>query len=225
MADKKENNIIASWMQNAKPWIQAISHHEIESRTIGTNKAIVEAILKKKPHKVLDIGCGEGWLARALSTTGVRVRGIDVVPELVKEAERLGGGRFQVLPYEELSVDPLQDSFDIIVCNFSLLGNESVAQVFQAVSGLLNKDGHFIVQTVHPVSACGEAAYQDGWREGSWAGFNKEFTNAPPWYFRTLESWEDLFALNSLALVEKLEPLHPETNVPLSVIFVSKAIQ
>ena len=223
MADKKENHIIASWMQNAKPWIHTISHHEIESRIIGTNKAIVEAILKKKPRKVLDIGCGEGWLARALNTAGVAVTGIDIVPELVNEAKRLGGGSFQVLAYEELSADTLKERFDVIVCNFSLLGNESVSQVFQAVIALLNEDGYFIVQTVHPVSACGEAVYQDGWREGSWAGFNSEFTDAPPWYFRTLQSWEDLFARHNLNLIERLEPVHPETNTFLSVIFVGQS--
>lgn len=223
--NNKEENIITSWMQNAKPWIQTISKQEIESRNIGTNKAIVETILEKKPQKVLDIGCGEGWLARALSTAGVIVKGIDVVPELVNEATRLGGGSFQVLSYEELSMGSLKEKFDVVICNFSLLGDESVEQVFQSVSGLLNTGGYFMVQTVHPIAACGEVEYQSGWREGSWVGFNKEFTNAPPWYFRTLESWKSLFARHRLDIVERLEPMHPKTNAPLSVIFVGQLVQ
>jgi len=60
-ADKK---IIASWHQNAKAWIQAITNDEIASRTLITNQAIIDTILQTEPKTLLDIGCGEGWLAR-----------------------------------------------------------------------------------------------------------------------------------------------------------------
>jgi hypothetical protein len=46
----------------------------------------------------------------------------------------------------------------------------------------------FIIQTLHPLIACGDFSYQDAWREGSWAGFSDDFTDLAPWYFRTLES-------------------------------------
>ncbi len=222
MASKKEKHIIDSWMQNAKPWISAISKEEIESRKLVTNQAILRAILAKQPRTALDIGCGEGWLARALSTNGIRVHGIDVVPELVKEATRQGGATFQVLSYEDLAAGALKEKFDVAVCNFSLLGNESAAQVFQSISRLLTAKGFFLVQTIHPISAGGEATYQDGWREGSWAGFNSQFTNPPPWYFRTLEAWKDLFANHNIHLLETLEPLLPGTETFASLIFVGQ---
>ena len=61
MDRNKEKHIVDSYIQNAKPWITAISQQEIESRNLVTNQAIVDAILKQGPLKVLDIGCGEGW--------------------------------------------------------------------------------------------------------------------------------------------------------------------
>lgn len=218
----KEKHIIDSWMQNAKPWITAISKEEIESRKLVTNQAIVHAILQHQPRTVLDIGCGEGWLARALSNGGVSVQGIDVVPELVEEAASLGGGTFQVLSYEELAVGAIKAQFDVAVCNFSLLGDKSVNDVFQSIAELLHPDGYFIIQTIHPLAVGFEEQYEDGWRTGSWAGFNQQFTNPPPWYFRTLETWKALFADHGIDLREILEPLLPGTDTFASIIFVGQ---
>jgi 2-polyprenyl-3-methyl-5-hydroxy-6-metoxy-1,4-benzoquinol methylase len=171
---------------------------------------------------VLDVGCGEGWLARELSARNIDVVGIDVIPELVEEARRAGGGDFRVISYEDLSADHFGAAFDAVVCNFSLLGRESVESVFTAVPSLLAPSGRLIVQTLHPAMACGDYPYRDGWREGSWAGFDADFSDPAPWYFRTLESWVKLFVEHGLRLLEVREPVHPETQKPASVILVGE---
>jgi len=222
MTSYSDKNIIDSWLQNAEPWVYAIRNNQIESRSLITNKTILDVISEKEPQKVLDIGCGEGWLARALYKAGIYTHGIDVVPELVDAANKLGGGTFQVLSYEDLSQDSIEGKFDVVVCNFSLLGSESVTKIFKCVTDLLNKDGYFIIQTIHPVSGCGDANYKDGWRKGSWTGFSDSFTNPPPWYFRTLETWKELFQQNGLSLSEILEPLDPKTKTFASIIFIGK---
>lgn len=221
MDSNKEKHIVDSWMQNAKPWIRAISQKEIESRQLVTNAAIVNTILSKGSLKVLDIGCGEGWLVRALSEAGIEAHGIDVVPELLDEAARLGGGTFQVLSYEALA-DGIEEQYDLAVCNFSLLGDTSVNHVFKSVGELLQPNGYFVIQTIHPRNANLEEKYEDGWQEGSWSGFNNQFTNPPPWYFRTLETWKQLFADHGMDLQEIKEPLLPSTDTFASVIFVGQ---
>lgn len=215
-----DKNIINSWLQNAKPWINALRNNEIESRSLITNKAIVDTILEKKPLKILDIGCGEGWLARELNSVGVYVYGIDIVPQLVEEANKQGGGKFQVLPYEYVSQETIKEKFDVAVCNFSLLGNESVAKIFQCITGLLNENGCFIVQTIHPISGCGDEEYKDGWRKGTWKGFSDSFTNPPPWYFRTVETWKNLFHNNGFSISKIIEPINPKTKTVASIIFI-----
>ena len=45
----------------------------IESRRLATDGAIVAAVVEERARSVLDVGCGEGWLSRALSERGVRV--------------------------------------------------------------------------------------------------------------------------------------------------------
>jgi 2-polyprenyl-3-methyl-5-hydroxy-6-metoxy-1,4-benzoquinol methylase len=213
-----DEKIINSWNKNTAPWVAAVRNGEIESRLLVTNQAIVDAVRSLSPATGLDIGCGEGWLVRALD--GVAMTGVDVVPGLVDAARRAGGGQYHVMSYEDIARGHLQQQVDVAICNFSLIGDESVAGLFRAAPSYLKPGGTLVVQTMHPVVACGDAPYLDGWREGSWAGFNAGFTDPPPWYFRTLASWVRLFNDNGLQLRELREPLHPNTGKPASLILM-----
>ncbi|WDE01120.1 class I SAM-dependent methyltransferase [Thalassomonas actiniarum] len=237
-ASLSDQHIIDSWLKNAKPWTAAIDNQEITSRVEVTNAAVIEVLLKlcsqkrpeNRPLKLLDLGCGEGWLMRALDkgrkeagdAVVIDMLGIDIVPELIANGEKQGVGRFKALSYEALSFENLQEKFDVIVCNFSLLGEQSVNRVFAQLAHLLKGDGAFVVQTLHPVSACGDQPYRDGWRSGSWQGFSEDFVDPPPWYFRTLPSWLALFTDNGLTSPEIIEPKRCNNSAPLSVIFVAE---
>ncbi len=147
--------------------------------------------------------------------------GIDAVPALVEQARLAGGGDFRVMTYAEVAAGKLDQSFDAVVCNFALLGRESVEDLFGVIRTLLKPHGSLLVQTLHPLTACGGQPYRDGWREGSWAGFTADFSDPAPWYFRTLESWVRLFSEHGLRLLELREPLHPQTRQPISLILMA----
>ncbi|GGA01742.1 class I SAM-dependent methyltransferase [Dyella caseinilytica] len=214
-----ENEVLQSWHHNAAAWAQTVRGGHIESRRLVTDHAIVNAICDAQPRSVLDIGCGEGWLVRALASQGIRAMGVDAVPALIAQA-RDAGGEFQLASYEEIATGCLQLKADTLVCNFALLGKESVEQLLTSLPGLLEEGGRLIVQTVHPLAACGEQAYMDGWRTEEWTGFGSTFPSPAPWYFRTLASWVALFAHTGWRLCEMREPLHPVTSKPASVIFI-----
>ena len=62
----QEKHIPDTWHLNAKPWIHAISNHEIESRNLVTNKAIIDAIISYHHTQYPHIVCGNepyknGW--------------------------------------------------------------------------------------------------------------------------------------------------------------------
>ncbi|MDT8428420.1 MAG: class I SAM-dependent methyltransferase [Pseudomonadales bacterium] len=214
-----DEKIIDSWKKNASQWAVTIRGGQIESRRLSTDKAIVEAVLRYSPRSVFDIGCGEGWLIRELAPHVTDLVGVDGVPDLIDQAKNAGGGHFLVASYAAVAAGEIEGLFDVVVCNFSLIGKESVDALFKAVPAYLKPGGVFIVQTLHPVFA-GDLPYLDGWREGSWAGFGSDFIDPAPWYFRTLESWVALFSANGFRLLEMREPLHPKTYKPASVIFI-----
>jgi 2-polyprenyl-3-methyl-5-hydroxy-6-metoxy-1,4-benzoquinol methylase len=215
-----ESGILQSWHKNAVAWTQAVRDGHIESRRLITDQSILEAVLEGRPHSVLDLGCGEGWLVRALAAQGIHAIGMDAVPELIARAEEAGGD-FRVASYDDIIDGRLQLSVDTLVCNFALLGKESVERLVAYLPRMLEEGGRFIVQTVHPLIACGDQAYVDGWRQENWAGgFDAAFPAPAPWYFRTLSSWVAMFAASGWRLCEMREPIHPGSGRPASVIFI-----
>ena len=218
MKNFTDQQIIDSYKKNYQYWIAAIQKGEIESRLLVTNQAIIDVINSRNPKTLLDIGCGEGWLVRECSKIGINSLGVDVVPGLIEYAQKQNGGKFKILSYEELSSDHFGNKFDVVVNNFSLLGNESVNRLFEQIPPLLTQKGAYIVQTVHTLIECGDEKYQTGWR----AGFSKHFNDPAPWYFRTIENWKNLFLQNGLTLKQTIEPIHPATKKPASIIFIGE---
>src|SRR5687768_15965355 len=154
--------VVESWHLNASPWTTAVRGNQIESRTLVTNQAIVDAVLSRSPASVLDIGCGEGWLVRALAEHGVSAICVAVVPALIDQANKAGGGEFRIASYEAIASGALEVSVDVAVANFSLTGKEVVENLIGHALQLLHTRGVLITQTIQPVTACGERPYEDG---------------------------------------------------------------
>ncbi|HEX4931562.1 MAG TPA: methyltransferase domain-containing protein, partial [Gemmatimonadaceae bacterium] len=130
-----DSHILHSWHANAAPWTAAVREQQIESRRLVTDRAVLDAIAAAcpTPHggRALDIGCGEGWLSRAMAGLGFRVTGVDAVPSLVEAARAAdAGGDYRVLTYEAIAEGALDGEppppFALAVANFSLIGGESV---------------------------------------------------------------------------------------------------
>ncbi len=211
-----------SWVANSSAWCEAVRKQRIESRRLVTDAAIVSAILEQNPRRVLDVGCGEGWLARALSEHGIDVTGIDGSVPLIEAAQALGGGTFLAVSYEEVAADPslLGSAFDTIVANFSIL-DDRAEELARALLPVLVRHGRLIVQSVHPLFA-GDGAYADGWRTETFNAIPGEWTESMPWYFRTLGSWVRVLVNAGYSLVEIREPMYPDRPQPASILFICR---
>ncbi|KIC96353.1 class I SAM-dependent methyltransferase [Flavihumibacter solisilvae] len=221
----REDIILKSWNRNADAWSKTIADAAIESRKLATDRAVIEAVSTCNPGNVLDLGCGEGWLIRALQTQlpQTSFTGLDAVPGLISRATELSGNaHFEVCSYQDLIKKSFAPSkpFDLVVINFALFGNELVSELLISLHSLIGITGKLVIQTLHPYVSNGDGPYEDGWREGSWSGFSSDFTDPAPWYFRKMESWLMLFKKTGYHLEELREPIHPVSGFPASVIFI-----
>ncbi|MGF6923329.1 class I SAM-dependent methyltransferase [Paraburkholderia sp. 40] len=98
-----DGKIIACWQRNASPWTNAVRAGEIDSRRLVTDRAVLDAVLACNPATVLDLGCGEGWLALALQRHGIHVTAVDVIAEPVRAATDASVVDARTLSYEEIA--------------------------------------------------------------------------------------------------------------------------
>lgn len=216
-----ESSLLQSWQHNAQSWIEAIRTGTLESRINVTDQAILLAVLSLQPERVLDLGCGEGWLLRALAERGIEAVGVDGGATLVEAARAAGSSPVHLASYESLAqatVD-IGRNYDLICANFALL-HQDIIPLLTAMNALLPPGGTLVIQTLHPWAAAA-GNYQDGWREETFAGFRGQW-QPMPWYFRTLSSWLKALDMAGYRLAGLQEPQHPQSSAPQSLLLVAE---
>ena len=90
-------------------------------------------LVNKKPHKLLEIGCGNGWFTNLCSAYVNTAVGIDVnLKELEQAALVFKGPNIYFAWWDIFSGNPFTENFDIIVLN-------AVVQYFPDLERLINK--------------------------------------------------------------------------------------
>ena len=216
-----ESTLLQSWHHNAQSWIDAVRSGAIESRLKVTDQAILLAILGRQPERVLDLGCGEGWLLRTLAERAIETVGVDGDATLVEAARLAGASSVHLARYDQLveaKVD-IGSDYNLICANFALL-HQDIIPLLAAMNALLAPGGALVIQTLHPwAAAAGD--YQDGWREETFAGFKGQW-QPMPWYLRTLSSWINALDMAGFQLAALQEPQHPQSPVPQSLLLVAE---
>lgn len=218
MSEDPETRILEAWREAAGPWTRAVREGRIASRRRVTDAVVLSAVEALKPMVVLDAGCGEGWLVRALRERGMEVAGVDAVSTLIERARAVDDGDYRVLAYDRLTDAAREGGYDAVVFNFALLGDASTRSALAVVPGLLAPGGTVVIQTLHPDTVGGD----EGWRAGSWEGCGDGFGAAAPWYFRTTDGWLRLLAECGLETLRVESPRDPDTDRPLSLLITAR---
>ena len=216
----KENSIKTSWEINAAAWIEVMDSQKIPSRKF-TNEAIIAILKNTDTKKILDIGCGEGWLTRAITKMGKTAVGVDATIILLDNAKVKGMESYQQLSYEDITEGKkiIEAPFEIAVFNFCIYQNETLIPLLKAVKSSLSKKGEIIIQTLHPFFLIqNQLPYKSQWIHDSWKGLSGNFSHGHQWYARTFEDWNSDFQKAGLVLNEIIE-VNNEDAIPISVIF------
>jgi ubiquinone/menaquinone biosynthesis C-methylase UbiE len=105
-------------------------------------------------RRLLDLACGNGYLARKLARLGADVVGVDGSPALIDLAQRREardrlGIAYHVADAAHLGV--LEDAmFDLVVCHMALMDIEDAAGAIREVARVLSPEGRFIASLSHP---------------------------------------------------------------------------
>jgi SAM-dependent methyltransferase len=120
------------------------------------------------PVRIIDLGCGTGWLAHHLARRGHEVFAVDIVrSEAVglnaAEAFLRSGPPFERI-WGELEHPPFQTgSMNAVICNASLHYSSDLAGTLQEVARILRPGGLFVVMNspVHEDPASASRAERD----------------------------------------------------------------
>jgi SAM-dependent methyltransferase len=102
----------------------------------------------------LDLGCGEGRLARDLKARGHTVVGVDITAELVDAAREADpGGDYRVA---DAAAVPFDDAaFDLVVAFMSLQDMDDMEPAVHEAARVLAPGGRFCLAVVHPINSAG----------------------------------------------------------------------
>lgn len=110
--------------------------------------ALNELISEIEGAKILDAGCGNGFLARYFDNHGADVTGIDTAEALIDQAREYEDDvDYQVTDIVEMDLDA---EFDIIVCNNVIQHIEDYEQTLERFDDHLKDDGTIVITVRHP---------------------------------------------------------------------------
>ena len=124
--------------------------HQINPLRVGFIKD--RSILEGK--KILDVGCGGGILAEALSELGANVTGIDASENTIGVANSHSKSinsnvRFIQNTIEEFIASNPDEKFDVITCLEMLEHVPSPGEIIKNCSDILKKDGDIFFSTIN----------------------------------------------------------------------------
>jgi SAM-dependent methyltransferase len=138
----------ALWEQHAEWWQREFS--------AGADPEYEEQILPlvarhlQGARRVLDIGCGEGQVARRVATLGAGVVGLDPTLSQVRVARDRGGGPTFVRARAE-ALPCADDAFDAVLLCLALEHVEELEVAIREVARVLEPGGRFVLLLCHPL--------------------------------------------------------------------------
>lgn len=133
----------------AADWREGDNRYDLESRRRieDRNPSLIKDVFG--PRRVLDVGCGPGFLMTFLQELGVEVDGVDFSESSLTLAPEQVRDRITIGPVDELGAE--DRSYDLVVCR-EVMEHLTVLQVRRTVSEICRVSSRFAYVTTrfHP---------------------------------------------------------------------------
>ncbi len=209
---------VAIWDQHAQWWRETFS----EGADIEYAEEIVPLVTRvfAARDRVLDLGCGEGQISRALHETNasMRIFGLDPSNEQLQNARRGSAPEISFVQGAAERIPFADGSFDGVVCCLAIEHCEDVDLVLAEVARVLSPGGAFFLLINHPLyQGIGSGFVDDQilgehyWRVGPYLEERVAFEEVDlgvtlPFAHRPLSRYINPLATRDLVLVEMFEP-------------------
>ncbi len=143
-----------AWEAEAPRWVEWARRSGHDSYGRFHRDAFLE-LLPPPGRRTLDVGCGEGRLARDLKRLGHHVTAVDAAPSMVAYAQEADPeGEYLLASGSEL---PFEDGFaDLVIAFMSLQDMDDADGAVREAWRVLEPGGRFCVALVHPINSGGK---------------------------------------------------------------------
>ena len=151
---KKNNKAIAEeWNALAEIRAKQLYHHNDVSMDYVLKPLIFKMASNANFSNVIDLGCGTGYLTRALAQKSDYVTGIDLSETSIAIAKRynedISNVVFKSVAIEDYS-SKYQQQFSLAVANMTLMDVVSLEAVIKSVREILQENSYLVITITHP---------------------------------------------------------------------------
>ena len=142
-----------AWEENAAAWI-AWARAPGHDSYWRFHRDLFLDLVPPPSGRTLDLGCGEGRLARDLAALGHDVAGVDVSPTMIAAArDEAPGMELHVADAADLPFD--DGSFGLVLAFMSLQDVDDLSGATREAARVLTPGGKLCLAIVHPFSSAG----------------------------------------------------------------------
>ncbi len=154
----KEQNL-NNWYQNSEFWLEGKMRHlkDVYHITAKVLQDVIVELPERSPLRLVDFGCGEGWLVRLIQEykldidyTGVdfNKKFIDALSERYRGQERI---KFILHDLEKPLPTELIKSADVATNFFNFFEIPNIEAAFSNVAQAIDDGGALIILTIDPI--------------------------------------------------------------------------
>jgi len=145
--------VINRWDKNALEYATHYTSQGDPAREVLLNPVLLELIGSVRGKKILDAGCGEGYLSRILAELGASVVAVDYSHKMLEIAKERTENHLDI-QYKHGNIehlDFLEDaSFEIVVSNIVICDLPEYELAIAEAHRLLVPNGSFVFSILHP---------------------------------------------------------------------------
>ncbi len=224
-----DEEIARSWDSKAEQWDSRYDEYGDRNRKYQSDPVLFSLLGSVEGLKVLDAGCGNGYLCRLLAKRGARVVGVELSKSFYELALRREEGEPLGIRYHNGTVSDMpcieDESIDVVVSNYVLMDCRDYEGAIREFSRVLKPGGVVVVVISHPcfgtppvhgwvrvppdtrrreerVGWMVDRYFARGHYKEIWGGFDTPFIS----FHRTLSDYYQAFQKHGFIVTDLVEP-------------------